>query len=51
MYEVEVYSIKDNRIFKRIFWSKDRMDKFVNKVVHSDKLRLLTITNNSYLYD
>lgn len=51
MYEVEVLNIKEKKLFKKIFWCRDRMDKFVNKVIHSDKLKLLTITNNSYLYD
>lgn len=51
MYEVEVYNTKDNRIFRKVFWSKDRMDKFINKVIHSNKLKLLMIINNSYLYD
>lgn len=51
MYEVVLRNNKTDEIFKKIFWSEKYMKKFVNKVKRGNKLTLLSITDNSYLYD
>ncbi len=51
MYEVELLNLITNDIFIKKFNSYNLMKKFVNKVNFSNKLKLLSITDNSYLYD
>ncbi len=51
MYEVELLNLTSNKVFIKKFNSYDFMKKFVNKVNYSKKLKLLSITDNSYLYD
>ena len=51
MYEVELLNISTNNSFIKIFNSYNSMKKFVCKVKYSKKLILLSITDNSYLYD
>ena len=51
MYEVELLNLKANERFTKKFWAKETLMKFLKKVEHSKKLKLLCITDNSYLYD
>ena len=51
MYEVELRNNKTNETFKKIFWSKKELNKFVIKVNKGKSLTLLGITDNSYMYD
>ena len=51
MYVVNVYNNVLKREFKKVFWCKERLKTFVNKVTYSNKLTLLSIEDNSMLYD
>lgn len=51
MYEVVVLNLKNNEEFTKMFFDRSLLDKFVNKVTHSSKLKLLSIIDNSYMYD
>ena len=51
MYEVELLNLITNDIFIKKFNSYNLMKKFVHKVNFSNKLKLLSIIDNSYLYD
>ena len=51
MYEVEILNLKNNVKFTKKFNNRDKMRNFVRKVNYSNKLRLLMIVDNSYLYD
>lgn len=51
MYEVELLDLKHNERFTKKFWGKQTLIRFLKKVEHSKKLKLLCITDNSYLYD
>lgn len=51
MYEVDLKNNKTKEIFKKIFWSKKELKKFVIKVNKGKSLTLLGITDNSYMYD
>lgn len=50
MYEVELLNLKTNKIFTKIFWSPYLKDNFVRKCKYSKKLKVLSITDNSWLY-
>ena len=51
IYEVELLNLRTNEVFTKCFNSYKSMKLFVNKVNFSKKLKLLSITDNSYLYD
>ena len=51
MYEVEVFNRTNNKTFIKKFNSSERLYDFIRKVKYSKTLTLLSITNNSYLYD
>lgn len=51
MYEVEVLNRTNNKTFIKKFNSSENLYNFVRKVKYSKTLTLLSITNNSYLYD
>lgn len=51
MYEVEILDRRNNKIFIKKFFNTRDLAKFVRKVNYSKILTLLSITDNSYLYD
>lgn len=51
MYEVVLRNNKTEEIFKKVFWNRKDVKNFVIKVNKGKKLTLLSILNNSYLYD
>lgn len=51
MFEVKVINITTNKIFIREFKDRKTALNFVRKVNYSKVLTLLSITDNSYLYD
>ena len=51
MYEVNVLNRNTNKIFIKKFTNKKDLTIFVRKVKYSKILTLLSITDNSYLYD
>lgn len=51
MYEVILRNNKTEEIFKKVFWSEKELKKFKNKVIRGKSLTILTILNNSYMYD
>jgi len=51
MYEVDLLNLNNNKEFKKVFWSKYSLDRFVRKVIRSTKIKLLCITDNSLFYD
>ena len=51
MYVVELLDLEKDTIFTKKFNNKDSMYKFVRKVNHSKKLKLLLILDNSYMCD
>ena len=51
MYEVELLNLKINKEFKKVFWSKLSLDRFIKKVMRSSDLKLLCITDNRFFYD
>lgn len=51
MYQVELLDLEKNIKFTKKFNNRDSMYKFVRKVNHSKKLKLLLILDNSYMYD
>ena len=51
MYEVRVLNKKNNNAFTKIFKSKSELIRFVKKVSYSKTLTLLSIMDNSYLFD
>lgn len=51
MYEVNVLNRNTNKNFIKKFSNKKDLTIFVRKVKYSNTLTLLSITDNSYLYD
>lgn len=51
MYEVRVLNKKNNNAFTKIFKNKSKLISFVKKITFSKTLILLSITDNSYLFD
>lgn len=51
MYEVNVLNRINKKTFIRKFSNKKDLTIFVRKVKYSNTLTLLSITDNSYLYD
>lgn len=51
MFEVEVLDIENNNIFIKKFNDVFKAYKFVRKVNYSKKLKLLSVVNNSYMFD
>lgn len=51
MYEVRILNKKNNNEFIKIFKIKSKLISFVKKVSYSKNLILLSITDNSYLFD
>lgn len=51
MYEVRILNKKNNNEFTKTFKSKSKLVSFVKKVSYSKNLTLLSITDNSYLFD
>ena len=51
MYEVELLDIEKDKRFTKRFNSRDSMYRFIRKVNHSKKIKLLLILDNSYMYD
>ena len=51
MYEVEVLDIKRNKRFMKKFNDKINAYNFVRKVNYSKNLKLLCITDWSYMFD
>jgi hypothetical protein len=51
MYEVDVLKLKNDKVITKIFWNKKRLIKYLEKIEKNKKLKLLCITDNSYLYE
>ena len=51
MYEVNVLNRNTNKSFIKKFSNKKDLNNFIIKVKYSTTLTLLSITDNSYLYD
>ena len=51
MYEVVLFNIDTNKSFVKVFNSLEKLYDFVNKVNYSKKLKILSIINNSFMFD
>lgn len=51
MYEVNIFNRSNNKIFTKRFNNKKALNLYVRKIGYSNSLILLSITDNSYLYD
>ena len=51
MYEVVLLNLSTNSKFTKVFNSIEKFTIFVNRVHYSNKLKILSIINNSYMFD
>lgn len=51
MYELKLLDLKKNTIFIKEFNNYGSVVIFIRKLEHSKKLKLLSFTDNSYMYD
>ena len=51
MYEIHLLNLQSNKEFTKIFWNKKEVDTFVNKCKYSKKVKIISIQDNSKLYD
>lgn len=51
MFEIIVLDLKNNNRFIKVFNDSIKAYKFVRKVNFSKNLKLLSIINNSYMFD
>lgn len=51
MYEVHVYDKINDRVFVKIFNLESDMNRFLNKLKYSKKLKKIAIYDWSYCYD
>jgi len=51
MYEVLLLNLNTNSKFTKIFFDYNNFNSFVKKTRKSCKLKILSIVDNSYMYD
>lgn len=51
MFEINILNIETNKTFSKIFYSEITMNKFLNKIKYSKKIKLLSINDYTKFYD
>lgn len=51
MFEVKLFDKKRQEIFVKKIWGQKTLKNFLFKIKYSKKIKLITVTDNSYLYD